>query len=32
MEYMRKMGVVEVVDEKECDDISCNPLKLKWTR
>ena len=23
MEYMRKMGVFEVVDEKECDDNSC---------
>ena len=30
MEYMRKIGVVEVVDEKECYDNGCKPLKLKW--
>ena len=30
MEYMRKMGVVEVVDEKKCYDNGCKPLKLKW--
>ena len=30
MEYMRKMGVFEVVDEKECYDNGCKPLKLKW--
>ena len=30
MEYMRKMGVFEVVDEKECSDNGCKPLKLKW--
>ena len=30
MEYMRKMGVVEVVDEKECYDNGCKLLKLKW--
>ena len=29
MEYMRKMGVFEVVDEKECHDNGCEPLKLK---
>ena len=27
---MRKMGVFEVVDEKECHDNGCKPLKLKW--
>ena len=30
MEYMMKMGVVEVVDEKECYDNGCKPLMLKW--
>ena len=30
MEYMRKMGEFEVVDEKECYDNGCKPLKLKW--
>ena len=30
MEHMRKMGVFEVVDEKECHDNGCKPLKLKW--
>ena len=30
MEYMRKMGEFGVVDEKECYDIGCKPLKLKW--
>ena len=30
MKYMRKMGVFEVVDEKECYDNGCKPLKLKW--
>ena len=30
MEYMRKMGVFEVVDDKECHDNGCKPLKLKW--
>ena len=30
MEYMRKMDVFEVVDEKECYDNGCKPLKLKW--
>ena len=30
MEYMMKMGVFEVVDEKECHDNGCKPLKLKW--
>ena len=25
MEYMRKMGVFEVVDEKECSDNGCKP-------
>ena len=30
MEYMRKMGVFEVVDEKECHDNGCKPLKLKF--
>ena len=29
MEYMRKIGVFEVVDEKECYDNGCKPLKLK---
>ena len=26
MEYMKKMGVFEVVDEKECYDNGCKPL------
>ena len=30
MEYMMKMGVFEVVDEKECYDNGCKPLMLKW--
>ena len=30
MEYMMKMGVFEVVDEKECYDNSYKPLMLKW--
>ena len=30
MEYMMKMGVFKVVDEKECYDNGCKPLKLKW--
>ena len=30
MEYIMKMGVFEVVDEKECYDNGCKPLKLKW--
>ena len=30
MEYMMKMGVLEVVDEKECYDNGCKPLMLKW--
>ena len=30
MEYMMKMGVFEVVDEKECYDNACKPLMLKW--
>ena len=30
MECMTKMGVFEVVDEKECHDNGCKPLKLKW--
>ena len=30
MEYMMKMGVFEVVDEKECCDNGCKPLMLKW--
>ena len=30
MEYMMKMGVIEVVDEKECYDNGCKPLMLKW--
>ena len=25
-----KMGVFDVVDEKECYDNGCKPLKLKW--
>ena len=25
-----KMGVFEVVDEKECHDNCCKPLMLKW--
>ena len=29
MEYMWKMGVFEVVDEKECYDNGCKPLQLK---
>ena len=29
-EYMIKMGVFEVADEKECHDNGCKPLKLKW--
>ena len=30
MKYMSKMGVFEVVQEKECYDNGCKPLKLKW--
>ena len=30
MEHMRKMDVFEVVDQKECYDNGCKPLKLKW--
>ena len=30
IEYMTKMGVFEVVDEKECDDNGYKPLMLKW--
>ena len=30
MEYMMKMGVFKVVDEKECYDNGCKPLMLKW--
>ena len=30
MEYMMKMGVFEVVDEKECYENGCKPLMLKW--
>ena len=30
MEYMVKMGVFKVVDEKECYDNGCIPLILKW--
>ena len=30
MEYMRKMEVFEVVDEKERYDNGCKPLMLKW--
>ena len=30
MEYMMKMGVFKIVDEKECYDNSCEPLMLKW--
>ena len=30
MEYMMKMGVFKVVDEKECHDNGCKPLMLKW--
>ena len=26
-----KMGVFEVVDEKECYDNGCKPLMLKWS-
>ena len=29
MEYMMKMGVFKVVDEKECHDNGCKPLMLK---
>ena len=29
MEYVRKMGVFEVVDEKECYNNGCKRLKLK---
>ena len=29
MEYMMKMGVFEVDDEKECNDNGCKPLMLK---
>ena len=30
MEYVRKHGVVEGVDEKGCYDKGYNPLSLKW--
>ena len=30
MEYMMKMEVFEVVDEKECYDNGCKTLMLKW--
>ena len=30
MEYMMKMGVFKVVDEKDCYDNGCKPLMLKW--
>ena len=30
MKYIRKMGVFEVVGEKECYDNGCKPLKLIW--
>ena len=30
MEYMMKMGVFEVVDEKECYDHGCKHPILKW--
>ena len=30
IEYMMKMGVFEVVDEKECYDNGCKPLMFKW--
>ena len=30
MEYMMKMGVFEVVDQKECYDNGCKLLMLKW--
>ena len=30
MEYMRKMEVFEVVDEKKCYHNGCKHLKLKW--
>ena len=30
MGYMMKMGVFEVVDEKECYDNGCKPLMLQW--
>ena len=30
MECMRKTGVFKVVDEKDCYDNGCKPLKLKW--
>ena len=32
LECMRKMGVFEVVDEKECHDNGSKPLKLKWDK
>ena len=32
MEHMRKMGVLEVVDEKECYDNGCKPLKVEMGR
>ena len=30
MEYMMKMGVFKVVDEKECYENGCKPLMLNW--
>ena len=30
MEYMMKVGVFEVVHEKECYDNGCKPFMLKW--
>ena len=30
VEYMMKMGMFEVVDEKECYDNGCKLLMLKW--
>ena len=30
MDYMRKQGVFEVVDEKGYYDNGCKPLTLKW--
>ena len=30
MEYMMKLGVFEVVDEKECYDNGCKPPMFKW--
>ena len=30
MEHTRKMGVFELVDQKECYDNGCKPLKVKW--